>query len=145
MFRTLLILAVILLVSISNLYAHGNKHAEGENSGAASYVEELSGMQANFSLEGIRKLNQQGQTLYECSVSAQLNSTLDAPFEIADVALRFTSGHEKFGNAYALVLDPDTGIYRKKVFLQETGEQHFLLVVIDSTGKKREFHFHHTF
>lgn len=149
MTRFLLInlLVMTLCLPTGLAFAHGNKH-KGEPlvDGEVSYTEEVDGVKAVFIVEQITKIQRQGKVLFECDIKARLSGADGAPgLNLADVAMRYTSGHEKFGQVYALIPDPDDQSYRKKVFLHEDGMQHFLLIVIDQTGSKREFHFHHSF
>ena len=140
------ILAALCLLS-AHANAHGDKHIDSPlPDGGAVYSEEVDGMQALFALENIERVQQQENVLFACDIRVGLAVAEEsAPAEIIDVALRYTSDHKQLGQVYALILDPDLGQYGKKIFLHDSGEKHFLLIVIDAKGIKREFHFHHSF
>lgn len=149
MTRFLLICLLVMALGLSTglAFADDGKH-KGEPlvDGEVSYTDEVDGVKAVFIVEQITKIQRKGKILFECDIKARLYGADGAQvLTMADVAMRYTSGHEKFGQVYALIPDPDDNSYRKKVFLHEDGEQHFLLIVIDQTGSKRKFHFHHSF
>lgn len=142
------ILGAVLLGGVLSTSAsgHGNQHVASQARDEVTYRQDVSGLEAQFVVERIKKVEKDKHTLYACDVAVRFaDSAGGAERKVLDAALRFTTGHESFGQAHALIFDPDRGHYAKRLFLHEPGVQHFLLIVVDEDGRKREFHFHHSF